>query len=552
MLTKLLVSNYAIIEEVEITFSNELNVITGETGAGKSILIGALSLILGERADTKVLNNQGKKCVVEGTFQIASYRMKGFFEQHNLDHENESLLRREISPQGRSRAFVNDTPVNLGVLKELGKRLVNLHSQHETLALNSSNFQLNLLDVIAGNGSLLGKFAENHRAYKDELSKLEKLKRKNQEAAQQSDYIRFLYQELEKADLQTGEQESVEIELNQLNNHEEIKQALSQTLETLDLSDVAVLGQLRSLTSQLDKVTDIHPDFPELTKRLSSSLLELEDIFHDFQGLNQDSEIDPSRIEWLNERLSLILRLQKKHFKSDVEELLKLQAELEGQLTELEDISGEIETSETRIRGMENNLQETGIELSERRKSQIPEIEKSVANFLAEMGMPSAQITVQLSFGGLESMASSGMDTVVILFSPNPGSAPQELKRIASGGELSRLMLALKSIIASHAALPTLIFDEIDSGVSGEVANKVGELLNSLGQKHQVICITHLPQIAAKGGSHFFVYKKTEEDSTTTLIKNLNNDERVVEIAKMLSGESVSEAALANARTLLN
>jgi len=561
MLQKLTINNYALIDNLEIGFDSGLNILTGETGAGKSIILGALSLILGQRAESKYFFNQQKKCVIEGTFKISGFHLADFFEDNDLDYETETVLRREISADGKSRAFVNDTPVNLTALKQLGEKLIDIHSQHATLEINDPDFQLLVVDSIARHSDLLFDYQTKFKAYKKSLSKLNQLIAENDKAKADLDYFQFQFDELEKGALVADEQEHLELELNTLNNAEEIKRNLLGANYLLQDGEAAALTQLKEAGQALGSIEKYNPAVAELHQRINSTIIELKDIAAEIDAIEQHTFIDEARAEEVNNRLSMIYNLQKKHRVNTIAELLQIQEELSDKVQQALFGDEAIEKLQKQIAADKAELEKLATQLSVNRKKAIPDIEKQILATLAEMGMGNSMLSIEQTpppppKGGATEQAplltATGIDNIKFLFSANKGHALAEMSKVASGGELSRLMLSIKSIVAQYTALPTIIFDEIDTGVSGEVANKVGQIMERLAQNLQVITITHLPQIASKGQSHYFVYKDDSEAATFTRIKQLSNDERVLEIAKMLSGDKPGESALQNARELLN
>jgi DNA repair protein RecN (Recombination protein N) len=556
MLQKLSISNYALIDNLEISFDSGLNILTGETGAGKSIILGALSLILGQRAESRYFFNQQKKCVIEGSFKIAAFHLKQFFEDNDLDYEAETVLRREISADGKSRAFVNDTPVNLPALKALGERLIDIHSQHATMEINDPEFQLLVVDAVAKHDDLLNDYRSKFRSYKKSTAKLQQLIEESDKAKADLDYFQFQYDELEKAGLAADEQELLEQELYALNNAGEIKRNLLGAFYLMQDGETSAIIQLREAGHQLSSLEKFNPQITELHQRLNSAVIELKDIATEIETIEQRTHTNEVRAEEINTRLSLIYNLQKKHRVNSNTELLQLQDDLSGKIQQAVFGDEAIEKLKKQLDADKIELEKLAAELSANRKKAIPSIENNVLSGLTEMGMPNAALKIELSaspernspLGGL---GDNGIDNVRFLFNANKGHALAEMSKVASGGELSRLMLSIKSLIAQNTALPTIIFDEIDTGVSGEVANKVGQIMERLADNLQVITITHLPQIASKGQSHYFVYKDDEGAATYTRIKQLDKQERVLEIAKMLSGDKPGESALQNARDLL-
>ena len=559
MLQKLSISNYALIDNLEISFGSGLNILTGETGAGKSIILGALSLILGQRAESRYFFNQQKKCVIEGSFKIEQFHLKTFFEDNDLDYEAETVLRREISADGKSRAFVNDTPVNLNSLKLLGEKLIDIHSQHATLEINDPEFQLLVVDSVAKHPELLGEYQTKFRAYKKATAKLQQLIDESDKAKADLDYYQFQFDELEKASLAADEQEQLEQELYTLNNAEEIKRNLLGAYYLMHEGEASALLQLREADQQLISIGKFNSLVEELHERLNSAIIELKDIAAEIENIEQRTHTNEARAADVNTRLSLIYNLQKKHRVNSIAELLQLQDDLSEKIQQAVFGDELIEKLQQQLSADKKELETLAAQLSANRAKAIPTIETQVLQTLGEMGMGNANLKIELSdIPGRKSppngggLGENGTDVVRFLFTANKGHALAEMSKVASGGELSRLMLSIKSLIAKNTALPTIIFDEIDTGVSGEVANRVGLIMQSLSANLQVITITHLPQIASKGQSHYFVYKDDEGATTYTRIKQLNEQERVVEIAKMLSGDKPGESALQNARELLS
>jgi len=555
MLEKLVINNYALIDNLEISFDKGLNILTGETGAGKSIILGALSLILGQRAESRYFFNQQKKCVIEGIFSINGFHLKNFFQENELDYETETILRREITADGKSRAFINDTPVTLAIIKQLGEKLIDIHSQHATLEINDPDFQLLVVDSVSGHGELLNDYRSKYRAYKKSVAKLQQLMSENDKAKSDLDYYQFQFDELEKANLANDDQEKLEQELYTLNNAEEIKRNLLGAFYLMQDGETAALLQLREAGHHLSTLEKFNPEIAELHERLKSALIELKDIASEIENIEQRTHTDEAKAVEINDRLSLMYNLQKKHHVGTNAELLLLQEELSEKIQQALFGDEEIEKLQKQIAAEKEELEKLAKLLSANRSKAIPDIEKQVVEALAEIGMPNSTLKIESSplaaKAGDSHLGPDGSDQVRFLFSANKGHALAEMSKVASGGELSRLMLSIKSLIAKYTALPTIIFDEIDTGISGEVANKVGQIMERLAGNLQVITITHLPQIASKGQSHYFVYKDNESAATYTRIRQLDKQERVVEIAKMLSGDKPGESALQNARELL-
>lgn len=549
MLKKLLVENYALIDRSEIDLYDGFSVITGETGAGKSILLGALNLILGQRADSRAIKNPEKKCVVEAIFDISNYNLKSFFEAEDLDYEDECVLRREIVSSGKSRSFINDTPVNISTMKSLGDRLLDIHSQHENLLLNDSRFQLQIVDSIAQNDSRLDEYEGEYAKYNTISRRLAQLKADLEQKNANRDYAEFQLNQLLEAALVEEEQEQLESELEQLEHATEIKEALSKAVYLIDESEQSVNQSLKEAVVSLNSVASFLSGLSGLSERLGSCLIETKDILRELDTLNNDMDVDPNRLEYVNNRLDTIYTLEKKHNVDSVSALLALQASYEQQLQDLESGSDEIEALEKELAEQENLVYSLAQKLSDTRKACSPKLETELADLLHELGMPNARINIE--FKALDKFGPSGLDVVTFLFSANKDRTMQPIAAIASGGEISRVMLSLKYVLSKSMALPTIIFDEIDTGVSGEIAAKMGAMMQNMSAHMQVLSITHLPQIASKGAHHFKVYKKDVESGTVSSIKQLNSDERIAEIAQMLSGANLTEAAINNAKELL-
>ncbi|TKB95161.1 DNA repair protein RecN [Pedobacter cryophilus] len=551
MLSRLLIKNYALIDNLDIAFDKDLNVITGETGAGKSIVLGALGLILGQRAEGKYFFNQQKKCIVEGFFNIQSYTLKDFFNTHDLDYDDETVLRREISLEGKSRAFINDTPVTLSILKSLGEKLIDVHSQHATLEINNADFQLLVVDVMAQNQDLLTGYQLQFQVFKKHQRKLKTLQDDLDKAKADQDYFQFLFDELETANIIADEQELLENELNSLTHAEEIKKNLLSSNYLIANSEDAALIKLKEALNQLQSLEKYNPSIATFSERLKSCIIEIKDIADELDDLEQSTSFNELRANEINDRLSLLFALQKKHRVNNNEELLALQNDLSEKLNKILFADDDIQKLEIELEKINAELQLKAQKISSNRSKVIPAIEKHIINTLAQVGMNNAQLKIQHDVSTAHQFDQNGIDQIKFLFNANKGHQLNELNKVASGGELSRLMLSIKSLIAKKTALPTIIFDEIDTGVSGEVAGRVGNIMQQLAQDMQVITITHLPQMASKGNSHYFVHKEIKDDFTFTQIKKLNTEERIVEIAKMLSGENPKESALQNAKELL-
>lgn len=550
MLTKLSIRNYVIIGELEIRFSPRMNVITGETGAGKSIIIGALGLILGERADASALLNREKKCVIEGQFNAAGKKnVSLYLAEHDLDESAELTIRREISANGKSRAFINDTPVNLSQLQELSRLLVDLHQQFDTLELASRDFQREVLDALAGQANLLTEYSALYTSWKNLQQETLGLKQQQLQWEKEADYNRFQFTELEEAAFRDNELEDMEAELKTLSHAEGIKAALEKVSHVLQESESPVVQQLRIMLNQLQPFASLHPSLPELLQRLQSAQIELQDIAGDTERLSQQVNYDPQKAEAMNERLSLGYKLQKKHGVSSTRELLEIRQQLEEKLQAVQDMGELIGRKEKETALAYEAALKKADALSAGRKKQVKPLEEKVYRLLAQVGMPNARLKADLvPDSGLNAF---GKDQVNFLFDANKSGQFAPVHKVASGGELSRLMLCIKSLVARSVDLPTLIFDEIDTGISGEAARQVGIIMKELAESRQLICITHQPQIAGKADTHFFVYKEIVNDGVQTLIRELNREERITTIARMMSGEKPTAAALENAREMV-
>jgi len=550
LLSSISIKNYALINELHIDFSLGLSIITGETGAGKSILLGALGLVLGNRADSSTLKNTTKKCVVEVVLSIKNYNLQEFFETEDIDYEPNTILRREILPSGKSRAFVNDTPVTLLVLTTLRGRLIDIHSQHQTLLVSNQQFQFQLLDAVANNESKLSSYKSGLASYTKEKKILEEIQHAQREATLQYDYNAHLYNELLEAKLVEGEQELLEEKLDKINNVEEIKQNLSEALQLATDDTIGIQNLLYSLEQKLAKISMYSKEYQELSYRISSVKIELVDIIGEIETANESVDFNPSEADQLNDRLQLIYNLQKKHYVNSISELLSIQSTLSEKVSRVENSEQLLAEQEAIVEEIANKLDIIALKISDARNKIIPKLSKQLENVLADLGMPHARFQIQNTLS--ENYYKNGKDVLQFLFSANKGGHYGELKKVASGGELSRVMLAIKKILSENSQLPTIIFDEIDSGVSGEISNKMAHIMSQMSRKMQVITITHIPQIAAKGNQHYKVFKKEENNITTTNLKQLSEDERIVEIAEMLSGKNISDSALTHARELLN
>jgi DNA repair protein RecN (Recombination protein N) len=550
MLKKLHIQNYAIIEEIEIDFSARLNIITGETGAGKSILMGALSLILGDRADSSALLNRDKKCFVEGVFSIDGKKeIKTFFKDNDLDAEEELVIRREIAANGKSRAFVNDTPVNLEQLRQLSSLLVDLHRQFDTLELGESGFQRQVLDALAGHADLLQQYQGIYYSLLQTKQAYDLLQQQKNQFTKEYDYNKFLFDELEEAAFKENELEEAEATLKLLNNSEGIKTALSKVAFVLQEGEQPVVQQLKSLVNQLQAYTDHHPAMPGLLQRLLSTQIELQDIAGEIEDVNDQVNFDPQKIEQLNDRISIGYKLLKKHAVKTTPELLAVKQSLEEKLQAVLNIDEAIQSKEKALQQLDKEAGDLAAKLSANRNKQVKPLQEKVNQLLAQVGMPNARLQVDVQPAA--SLHAFGKDHVEFLFDANKSNRFEPIRKVASGGELSRLMLCIKSLVAKSLDMPTLIFDEIDTGISGEAAKQVGIIMKDLAKKRQVISITHQPQIAGKADAHFFVYKEIKGNAIKTNIKALPMEERIIAIAKMLSGEKPTAAALENAREMV-
>ena len=550
MLVSISIKNYALINELHIDFSSGLSIITGETGAGKSILLGALGLVLGNRADSSSLKNTTTKCVVEAIISIDTYSLQDFFETEDIDYESNTILRREILPSGKSRAFVNDTPVTLLVLTALRARLIDIHSQHQTLQVSDQKFQFQLMDAVANNESKLASYKSGLASYTKEKKRLEEIQLAQREASLQYDYNSHLYNELLEAKLIEDEQELLEEKLDKINNVEEIKQNLSEAFQLTTDENIGIQNLLFSLEQKLAKIASYSGEYQELFDRISSVKIESDDIIGEIETAYESVDFNPTEAEQLNDRLQLIYNLQKKHYVNTISELLTIQSELFKKVNTVENAEQSLLDQETIVKGIANKLDAVALKISDARSKIILKLSKQLADILADLGMPHARFQIKNTLS--ENYYKNGKDSLEFLFSANKGGGYGELKKVASGGELSRVMLAIKKILSENSQLPTIIFDEIDSGVSGEISNKMAHIMSKMSQKMQVITITHLPQIAAKGNQHYKVFKEEVNNITTTNLKQLSEDERIVEIAEMLSGKNISDSALTHAKELLN
>ncbi|MDP3912569.1 MAG: DNA repair protein RecN [Bacteroidota bacterium] len=549
MLKSLSIKNYALIDSLNIGFSDDLNILTGETGAGKSILLGAIGLIIGQRADLSVLRDKSKKCTAEGAFEIINYGLHGFFAENELDYEDVTILRREITPAGKSRAFINDTPVNVKILHDLGLKLIDIHSQHQNLDLNEKNYQLRIVDLVAGNEDLLKQYREVFRKYSQLQEVLNKTLLLSVKSKKDLDYFEFQFKQLEEAKLIENEQDSLEIQLEKLTHAEEIKLVFGNAYQILAEDDRSVLAILKENLNSMGKLRPVLPEADQIFNRLESVYIEMKDIAAETSVIADKTENDPEKIEKVNQRLDLIYTLQQKHRVSSVNELLQIQADLNAKIDQVNSYDIEIEKIQKDIQIKKEVLTDLAAKMSKKRFSVSQQVENKVIEVLQNLGIPNAAF--KLKFENLSDFSISGLDEVSFMFSANKSQELQEIAKVASGGEMSRLMLAVKTLITDTKSLPTIIFDEIDTGVSGEVAVKMGIILGQMAKTVQVLNITHLPQIAAKGKHHYKVFKFDEADQTYTSIRKLNEQERIDEIAQMLSGENFSQTSVAAAKEML-
>jgi len=549
MLKYLKISNYALIEKLEMKLEPGFTVITGETGAGKSILLGAFGLVLGNRADTGIMKDPGSKCIVEAEFDIEPYSMQPLFEENNIDYDKLTIVRREITPSGKSRAFINDTPVTLGLMKKLGEYLVDIHSQHASLLLNDPSFQLSVADSFAGINARVEAFRKEYDLYTSLRSGLIRMEQDEAEARKEEDYFRFLFEELEIAQLNKDESEELEEQQKVLSHAEEIKEKLYNAVETVLQGEENLLSKLKEIEKGIERFSKYHKGIEELNERFASAIIEMEDIMSEYESVEKDIEFNPGLLQEINERLDMIYKLQHKHNAGSVKELLDIKDDLDSKLQDISSLSDEIEKLKKEVDTRSSLLRKEAGEISRLRKKVFPELEKKTSEFLARMGMPDGR--VKISHRLLDAPGRDGFDSVTFLFSANKGLEPDKVSKIASGGELSRLMLSLKSLISEKKLLPTIIFDEIDNGISGDIAGRVGEVMLDASQNMQVIAITHLPQIAGKGSHHYRVYKETAGTTAVTKLRKIEGEERVMEIATMLSGEEQTGTTRDTAREFL-
>lgn len=550
MITSLSIKNYALIDKLAIDFSKGFSIITGETGAGKSIILGAMGLVLGKRADLSSLKNKEEKCVIEAYFDISKYNLKPFFEANDLDYEDETIIRREILPSGKSRAFINDSPVNLQELQDLSLFLIDIHSQQQTQELSEKTVQFTIVDAIADNQLEIDHYQSLLKSYKEDKSRLNGLLNMQAESIKEQEYHTFLLNELVAAQLKSGEQEQLESDFEKLNNVETIKEAVDKSLALANEEQIGALSTLKEIKIALQKIASFAPEYADLLERISSLSIELDDISDELTNCSEKLINDPVQLDLISEKLQIIFNLQKKHQVTTVEELLAIQSSLENALFELGNLESDIAHLTQTIQDKTNQLDELSAIIHQKRTNAVPVLSDKLTIILATLGMPNVRFNIEIKTS--ESYFQNGKDEIQFLFSANKGTDFGLLKKVASGGEMSRIMLAVKAILAQYSKLPTLIFDEIDTGVSGEIAVRMGEIMKEMSQTMQIFAITHLPQIAAKGNAHFKVFKSTIGEDTQSELQLLNEEERVVEIAQMLSGTVISDSALNHAKSLLN
>ena len=550
MITSLSIKNYALIEKLAIDFSKGFSIITGETGAGKSIILGAMGLVLGKRADLTSLKNKEEKCVIEAYFDISKYNLKPFFEANDLDYEDETIIRREILPTGKSRAFINDSPVNLQELQELSLFLIDIHSQQQTQELSDETVQFAIVDAIANNQNEIGNYQSLLKNYKEDKARLSSLLLKQAESIKEQEYNTFLLNELVAAQLKSGEQEQLEADFEKLNNVETIKEAVDKSLALANEEQIGALSTLKEIKSALQKIAPFAPEYATLLERITSLAIELDDISDELINCSEKLIHDPIRLDLISEKLQLIFNLQKKHQVTSVDELLYIQTTLENNLFELGNLESDIAKLTQTIQDKANSLDALAQTIHQKRSESVTVLSDKLIAILATLGMPNVRFNIEIK--STDNYYQNGKDEIQFLFSANKGTDFGLLKKVASGGEMSRIMLAVKAILAQYSKLPTLIFDEIDTGVSGEIAIRMGEIMKEMSHTMQIFAITHLPQIAAKGNAHFKVFKSTVGEDTQSELQLLNEEERVIEIAQMLSGAVVSDSALNHAKSLLN
>lgn len=550
MITSLSIENYALIEKLSVDFTDGFSVITGETGAGKSILLGALGLVLGNRADLSSLKNKDEKCIIEAHFSISKYNLKPFFEANDLDYEEDTIIRREILPTGKSRAFINDTPVNLSELQELSDVLLDIHSQHQTQELSETKIQFQIIDAVATNQDNLESYTALLKEYKQSLALLNQKKASLAELTKEQEYNSFLLEELLAAQLEQCNQQELESSLEKLNNVEFIKESLVRSLAVANDEQFGVLQYLKEIKANIQKIAGFSEEYEAILQRISSVIIEFDDIEKELQSQSESLYGDPEKMEQITQKLQLIYTLQKKHQVQTIEELLVIQNDLDEKVISVSSLEIEIEKTAVLLLDLESKLNALSDSIHENRAVAIPVLTQKMEAILALLGMENARFSIQINVGA--QFLSNGKDEIQFLFAANKGSDFGLLKKVASGGEMSRIMLAVKAILSQYSNLPTIIFDEIDTGVSGEIANKMAQIMKKMSETMQVFAITHLPQIAGKGTVHFKVYKKVEQEQTKSELKLLTKEERITEIAQMLSGIDVTASAIIHAKELLN
>ncbi len=550
MITTISIKNYALIEDIRMDFNNGLTIITGETGAGKSILLGALSLVLGKRADLSSMKDASKKCVIEAEFAIEKFKLQTIFEENDLDYDAHTIIRREILPSGKSRAFINDTPVTLSQLQAVGPHLVDIHSQHETLSLAEENYQMKVIDALADNSSLRNTYSEQLQRYKTTSEALENAKIEKSEASKEIDYNTFLFTELEEANLEGIDQDQLEETYETLSNAEEIQETLSKVVQLFSEEQIGTLETAKEARAALNQLKNYGSVYNSLWERLNSVIIELDDLSEETEQIATSIEADPQQLLEINEKLQTLHKLQQKHNVATVSELLDIKNELETSITNTNNLDARIENLEKEVITLQGEVRKTGGLIHNSREKVIPKLKEKLEAILAKLGLPNARFDFKLTH--TETLRENGTDTLELLFTANKGTTMGSIKKVASGGEMSRIMLAVKAVLAEYQTLPTLIFDEIDTGVSGEIANKMAAIMDGMSQGMQLVSITHLPQIASKGAQHIKVYKEDVNNVTVTRLKTLTEEERIVEIAQMIGGKKVTDSALAHAKELLN
>jgi DNA repair protein RecN (Recombination protein N) len=550
MLVSLSIKNYALIENLKVDFKDRLSIITGETGAGKSILMGGLALVLGKRADSSLVYDKVKKCVIEAEFQVVSYQLENFFEANDLDYDPWVIIRREILPNGKSRAFVNDTPTNLSVLNALTSQLIDIHSQHETLQLSDPAYQFHIIDSLSNNASYLNDYSLAFQSYKDLIKELQAFEETQQQAKKEYDYNMFLWEELEKANLKVGEQEVLEKDLEKLSHVEEIKMSLAAILDISEQEPLGALSQMSTIDQQLSKIYGYADLYGSMSERMKSVLIEFKDLLSEIANENDQLVYDPSSLEDVENRLQTLYDLQKKHSANGIEELLLIKEDYHTKVSEVENADEIMAKTSLKIQEAELKLKKISNNLHKRRKGAIPEFKSQIEDALQNLEMKNTRFKVELSQS--EDFLFNGNDKLQFLMSSDKGKSFERMKKVASGGEMSRMMLAVKWILSKYSSLPAIIFDEIDTGVSGEVSNRIADVMLAMSQNMQVITITHLPQVAAKGHHHYKVFKEESKQGISSNIKLLNPDERLVELAEMLGGSNITDSAMAHAKQLLS